>query len=34
MGHLSQVRHLVVRDVKDPKMNVAIETRYLSQQIV
>lgn len=34
MGQMSKVRHLVVRDIKDPKMNVAIETRYLSQQIM
>lgn len=34
MGQMSEARHLVVRDIKDPEMNIVVEARYLSQQVM
>ena len=34
MGQMSEVRHLVVRDIKDPETNIVVEARDLRQQVV
>lgn len=31
MSQMSQVRHLVARDIKDPEMNIVVKARYFSQ---